>query len=30
MQHMDGSWLQDKNQLMRKDGELDRLSKSLL
>ena len=30
MQHMDVSWLQDKNQLMRKDGELDRLSKSLL
>ena len=27
---MDVSWLQDKNQLMRKDGELDRLSKSLL
>jgi chromosome segregation ATPase len=30
MQHMDISWLQDKNQLLRKDGELGRLSKSLV
>jgi len=30
IQHMDISWLQDKNQLLRKDGELGRLSKSLV
>jgi chromosome segregation ATPase len=30
MQHMDISWLQDKNQLLRKDDELGRLSKSLV